>query len=372
MIKVSKKIVWFSSLPAHYMSELHHQIEEKFEDIHFIYAPTGSRGIEFSHERLNLPNHSTILASQSSFVEAWKNLNRLNPRAILISGNYPRVNLAAAFWAKYKDRELYYLSDSNILDLKNIKRGFLNKLFLRKLLLSATKLLVIGTRNREFYISVCKDSFIEDKLHRFALPHSYNSFELPMQQSRDNFTFLIMGRLVEVKGVDCAIRALSMLAQKDKSKCQMVIAGDGPSRVSLQRLSHDLGVDGLVKFLGSIPSNQTPYIFAQADVVIVPSYQEPWGLVVNEALSSAKPVIAPHWIGSAIDLLQEKETGLVLEDNSAESIMNAMKYCIDHPDLVVRMGLSGRNLIRNGGWHIDGAIDSFSQLINHLNKCQTL
>jgi glycosyltransferase involved in cell wall biosynthesis len=354
------------------MSELHHHLEKKFENIHFIYAPNSARGIEFSHEQLSLPNHSTILSSKSSYIEAWKNLNCLNPKAILISGNYPRINLVAAFWAKYKKRELYYLSDSNILDLKNIKRSFLNKLFLRKLLLSATKLLVIGARNQEFYISVCKSNFIETKLHRFVLPHLCDSFELPIQRKRNSFTFLILGRLIDIKGIDCAIRAFSMLAKQDRSKCQMVIAGDGPSSGSLKSLSYDLGVDGQIKFLGSIPSNEAPYIFAQADVVIVPSYQEPWGLVVNEALSSAKPVIAPHWIGSAIDLIQEKETGLVLEDNSPESIMNAMKYCIDHPDLVVRMGLSGRRLIRDGGWHIYGTIDSFSQLISHLNDCETL
>lgn len=362
------KVVWFSGLPSHYMSELHTRLENKFENIYFVYTPPEIRGIEFSHEKLSLPRNSILLPFHSSYIRAWKTLNHFNPRAVFISGNYPRTNLIAAFWAKLKNRELHYLSDSNILDIKNIKRGVLNQFFLKRLFLLATKLWFIGTRNKDFYISVCGSLPILRKLHYFPLPHLCDNFEKNPTASDSLFTFLMLGRLVDVKAFDKGLYAFSQLAIQERKRSQILIAGDGPQRASLERLASLLGISQSVIFLGSIASDKVPDIFARAHVVLVPSNQEPWGLVVNEALSSARPVIAPYWIGSAPDLIHDKETGILLADNSPDSILNAMQYCLDHPDLVTKMGLSGQKLIREGGWSIFGSIDSISRIINGLNN----
>lgn len=361
------KIVWFGGFPAHYMSNFHVLIESKFCGVFFLYVPLGKRGSEFSHEYTMLPHDSLVLRSSWSVIQAWRILNRLNAKAILIAGNYPRINLVAAIWARYNKRELFYLSDSNILDLKNISRNIFNQFFLKKLLQSTSKLLSIGSRNKEFYIKVCGIDFALPRLHHFPLPHSAELFEGCPQKSEPILTFLLLGRLVQVKAVDHVLYAFSGLSKEDQKKSRILIAGDGPLKSYLENLAQTLGIGDRVEFLGSIPSTNTPDIYAKADVVLVPSHQEPWGLVINEALSSGRPVIAPPWVGSSVDLVKNQETGLIVTDNSPVSIRGAMKYCLDHPHNVKKMGLSGRALVRDGGWTVDRAIDSFENLIRLLN-----
>jgi hypothetical protein len=127
------KIVWFSGFPAHYMAEFHVRLEREYQGLHFIYVPLGDRGLDFSHEQLSLPENMTILPAKNSYLASWRALNALNPEAILISGNYPRPNLIAALWAKYKRHPIYYWSDSNAQDRKNIHRSRLNQFFLKRL-----------------------------------------------------------------------------------------------------------------------------------------------------------------------------------------------------------------------------------------------
>jgi glycosyltransferase involved in cell wall biosynthesis len=174
--------------------------------------------------------------------------------------------------------------------------------------------------------------------------------------------------LVDVKAVNHVIEAISLLDEGDKQKCQLVIAGDGPAKSSLEQLTNQLNLNRYVTFLGSIPSTQAPQIFSQADVVIVPSHQEPWGLVVNEALSSAKPVIVPYWVGSCVDLVVDSQTGIVMKDNSSESIVAAMKFFINDSDQAHKMGMAGRQLIRDGGWHIHRSVEVFGQILAEINR----
>ncbi len=360
------KIAWFGGFPAHYMAHFHARLECDYQDIHFIYVPLGRRGVDFSHEQLILPQSMTILPDKNCYFAAWKMLSALNPQAVLISGNYPRPNLIAALWAKYKGRNFYYLSDSNLLDTKNIHRGWLNHFFLKRLLLAATKLLYIGKNNKNFYLSVCGQSAIEDKLQFFPLPHPCDIFETTIKKPQDKLIFLVLGRLVDVKAVDYAIHALALMSQDDRKKCQLLIAGDGPAKTSLERLVVSLNLLDSVTFLGRIPSSNAQQVFARADVVIVPSHQEPWGLVVNESLSSGKPVITPNWVGSCVDLIVDHETGIVLKDNQPNTIAIAMKFFIDNPTKAQEMGLAGRQLIRDGGWNIHQSVEVFSKILNEI------
>ncbi len=362
------RLVWFSGFPAHYMAQFHTRLKSEYEGVDFVYVPLGRRGSDFSHEQIVLPKNATILSSQTSYLEAWKILNSLNPRAVVISGNYPRPNLVAAIWAKYKRRPFYYLSDSNVLDAKNISRGIFNRIILKRLLLSANKLLFIGKNNQSFYIDICGVLALESKLQFFPLPHPCDAFEAASHQPNQKLTFLVLGRLVDVKAFNHAIEAISLLDEGDKQKCQLVIAGDGPAKSSLEQLTNQLNLNRYVNFLGSIPSTQAPKIFSQADVVIVPSHQEPWGLVVNEALSSAKPVIVPYWVGSCVDLVVDHQTGIVMKDNSPESIAAAVKFFIDDSDQARKMGVAGRQLIRDGGWHIYRSVEVIGQILAEINR----
>lgn len=364
-------IAWIGGVPAHYMGDFHLRLENEFDNIYFLYTSFGNRGVDFSHEVVLLPQKSKILSGKYSYVRMWKELCRLDSAALIVAGTYPKENLVAILWAKFFNRKICYLSDSNVLSKKYISRSLLIGWTSRQLIFMFDKLLIIGTLNREFYENLCGEEFVKNRGHFFPLPHPHQKFELENCPYGGKLKFLVLGRLIDIKSVDRAIRAYSLLDVEEKSRIDLEIVGDGACKKDLMRLSRELGIEGNINFMGSIPSDQTPYIFSSANLVIVPSSDEPWGLVVNEALSSGKPVIAPYWVGACRDLIIEGKTGYILGDNKVETIRDGMRRFITDYDISKPIGIEGRSLIRDGGWNVDGSVSSFRELLINLHSANS-
>lgn len=360
------RFVWFGGYPAHYMGDFHRRLESRHEGLFFVYVPFGKDGRAFTHEQTRLPRKYVVLPHIGIYVQAWRWLQRLNPKAVLISGNYPRVNMLAAIWAKLHRRELYYLADSNLLDERNLTRSPVTQWILQEILRRTDRLLFIGSRNREFYLTQCGREFAGTHLHHLPLPHDHERFATPLKDVAAPFVFLSMGRLEEVKAVDRIIEAFAILVQRTNAPIRLLVAGDGPSRTALEKKAAALGIADVVEFRGSVPSDQTPSVFAESDAVVFASRNEPWGLVVNEALSSGKPVIGPFWIGAFSDLVRHGKNGLVTTGNGANELAEAMHRLQKYPALAREMGLAGRALVSDEGWTVEDSLASFERLIKPL------
>ena len=93
-------------------------------------------------------------------------------------------------------------------------------------------------------------------------------------------------------------------------------------------LAENLKISGIVQFLGAVSSDETHLIYVDHDIFILPSRNEAWALVVNEALSSGLPVVIPYWVGAVPDLVIQGYTGFVMEDNEPETISRAIQKVI--------------------------------------------
>ena len=360
------RLVWFGGYPAHYMGEFHQRLESAHEGLFFVYVPLGKDKNAFAHERTQLPKKYVLLSGAAEYLQAWRWLNRLNPEAVLITGNFPRVNLLAAFWAWMHGKSLHYLADSNLLDSRNLQRNWINRLFLRFVLRKASKLLCIGSCNREFYLAQCGKQFLGEHLHHMPLPHRNEAFEKQLPKAASPFVFLVFGRLDAIKAVDRVIAAYALLGADAHAKSRLLIAGDGPESRVLQAQVSALGLDSHVEFLGAVPSDRAQEVFGEANAVVMASHDEPWGLVVNEALSAGKPVIGPFWIGAFADLVIPGKTGLVTMGNDATSLAEAMRQLLEAPASAEAMGLAGRAHVREQGWTIDGSLQAFRSLLEPL------
>ncbi len=120
---------------------------------------------------------------------------------------------------------------------------------------------------------------------------------------------------------------------------------------------------GFGTFLGRVPSDRVPEVLAGSDVLVLPSNAEPWGLIVNEALSAGKPVIAPFWIGAAGDILIDNVTGVVTQGNSPAHLAEALEKVYADREWGVRLGTQGRELIERGGWNLEGAMRAFERIL---------
>lgn len=355
-------LLWVGGYPAHYMGEFHSLLQDSYPDIGFIYEPLGSDGSAFSHEVTKLPKYFFLVKRPLKLLSTWFCLQRMMPKSVLISGNFPRINLVAAAWAILNKRELYYLADSNILDNDNLKRSCVNKIILGALLKRVNKILSIGTRNNEFYLGYRNKKELSDVLIHFPLPHRNQPFESIEVTVHSNFTFLVFGRLEKVKGVDRIIDAYSLLDPNLQRRSRLLIAGEGSIRGILEDQVNVLGLKNRVEFRGPIPSDEAHLIFGESNALVIASHDEPWGLVVNEALSSSIPVIGPFWIGSFADLVVHGETGLVTADNTPEQLTKAMEKLLSSPAYSRALGKAGRELVRDRKWTIEGSLQSFAKL----------
>lgn len=130
-------------------------------------------------------------------------------------------------------------------------------------------------------------------------------------------TFLMVGQLIERKGVDLAIRALPLLPEHT-----LLLAGTGPLRASLQRLAEATGVAGRVRFLGQVPHAALPSLYGAADALVLASSREGWPNVLLEAMACGTPVLAaPIW--GVPEVVREPAAGVLLAERTPAAVAGA-------------------------------------------------
>jgi len=162
-----------------------------------------------------------------------------------------------------------------------------------------------------------------------------------------------VGRLVERKGVEQAVRALRFLPE-----AELVVAGgpdaaglaDDAEAVRLQRLAHDLGVADRLRMVGRVAPDDLPGVLHAADALLATPWYEPFGIAVLEAMAAGLPVVASA-VGGMLDTVRDGVTGrLVPVDATGHldpaELADAVRGVVDDPATAARMGAAGRELAR--------------------------
>ena len=135
--------------------------------------------------------------------------------------------------------------------------------------------------------------------------------------SQDDSIVLFVGRFAPVKGIDRLMEAIAHLQQHQQLRL-VVIGGDGhgtPEQQRFQRLARKLSIGDSVTFVGRIEQDRLPPYYSAADVLVVPSHYESFGLVALESLASGTPVVATK-VGAMESILREGKTGHVVSNGS--------------------------------------------------------
>jgi D-inositol-3-phosphate glycosyltransferase len=164
---------------------------------------------------------------------------------------------------------------------------------------------------------------------------------------RDDLMILFVGRIEPLKGVDTLIRAMSCLRVQEMEKpAYLVIIGGDPNAspeemtaemARLQQLCKDLSMDRMVVFLGKRDQDTLPYYYSAAEVLVMPSHYESFGMVALEAMACGTPVIASQ-VGGLAYLVQDGVTGFHVPDGDHEALCEKLTQLIGDHDLRQRMG----------------------------------
>ncbi|WP_084469570.1 glycosyltransferase family 4 protein [Jiangella gansuensis] len=143
------------------------------------------------------------------------------------------------------------------------------------------------------------------------------------------------GRLEWEKGVDVCIEALALVRQRHHD-ARLVLAGAGSQEVNLRRLAQRLQIDHVVQFAGRLDQPELASLFGTADVALVPSSYEPFGIVALEACAAGTPVIAGD-SGGLREVVEHDVTGLLVPPRDPGDLAAAALRLLDEPGLSQRL-----------------------------------
>lgn len=140
-----------------------------------------------------------------------------------------------------------------------------------------------------------------------------------------------VGSLSHRKNVKCLIKAAMMLGENELRQMEIGIVGDGDEREALERMSEGLTIN--VRFYGTQPMETIPEIMEQYDVLVLPSFHDGWGAVVNEALTLGLYVICSDHCG-AMMLLKDADKGLIFRSDNDKDLAAKIRICIQEREKI--------------------------------------
>ena len=228
----------------------------------------------------------------------------------------------AAAWLRRQGCRVAIGSDSKADDYR---RNAFTERGKRLLMRSYDAAIVAGSRSRDYYSGL---GFATDRLlpgydmidtARFAA--LAGDAEPPAFENRP---FLFVGRLVAKKDVATLLRAFAAYA--DNGKRDLVIVGSGSLEADLRGVAAELGIGERVQWRGFLDRAAIAREMDQACALVLPSIEEQWGLVVNEACAVGLPAIATAQVGACDLLVRDGETGRIVEPGNADQLARALEW----------------------------------------------
>lgn len=199
----------------------------------------------------------------------------------------------------------------------------------------ATAIAAIGSFAEEDY----RTRFPEPRHLRIPYHCDLEPFMIAPRRSREdgNTVFLFCGQMIARKGVDLLFTAFQTLP----AQARLLLVG--PEAQLADFLAPlPASVRERIEYAGFQAPEDLPKFFSRADVFILPSRYDGWGVVVNQALGAGLPIICSDMVGAGRDLVEQDVNGLLFPTGDATALAACMKRFIDEPALIESWGIASR------------------------------
>lgn len=180
---------------------------------------------------------------------------------------------------------------------------------------------------------------------------------LDKEEARRNLGFngdniiLFVGRIDPLKGIDRLLMALPGLETRRKLKL-LVIGGDRDSQPEVERLqslSQSLQIQDSVTFTGIVEQTELPLYYSAADVCVIPSYYESFGLVALESLACGTPIVATR-VGGMESVIRQGQNGYMVDDNTPLRLADRIAALLMQKPLGLKSAGSIRASVEGFSW----------------------
>jgi glycosyltransferase involved in cell wall biosynthesis len=167
-------------------------------------------------------------------------------------------------------------------------------------------------------------------------------------QEDGSLRLLCVARLIERKGQRFLIDAVKKLVENDFD-VQLDLIGTGDSEADYQALVKKLDLSDRIRFLGYIPRDQIPQYYSNAQIFILPSYNEGMSVATLEALASGLPVVVTR-AGGMDELVDEGVNGVFFDWADTEELVSHLEWLVKHPERRRQMSQASRELAKRFSW----------------------
>ncbi len=255
-----------------------------------------------------------------------KELSGYNPDVIITSGYDSIAYWQAFLYARATGRKFVLRSGTTMMSAGSVRgaRGLLKRLLIK----GSDGFIAYGTKAKEYLecigadgsrINICINT-VDMEYFREGAKTGRGSVDFARRRgSYPEFLMLYSGQLIRRKGLSRALAAIDRLHDPDIG---LIVVGSGPQEAELKRFCEGRGLN--VYFEGFKQQDSLPEYYALADVFVLPSIDEVWGLVVNEALAAGQYVLCSKYAGAGYDLIRPGWSGELFDPDDTDGLAEAI------------------------------------------------
>ena len=305
----------------------------------------------------------------------WSEIRKNKPDVVVLMSWMNPTWWMAVVACKILKIPFFYLTDQNIQRESGHStwKKWIKSLILGKLLFRSAKgFLCAGTANRQLYKYY---GVPDEKLIPFAFSWGYESLlqsssEINSQRNRlrgelgvpeNGYVILYCGRLSSEKGLVDLLQAFEKINVPGKI---LAFVGGGPLKQILQDYAVDHDIES-VRFFGFQNREKISRFYAISDVLVLPSHQETWGMVVSESLCFSLPVVTSEQVGASLDLVHDGHNGFTFPAGDVEALAERLQRLADLPETTrAKMGENSRHLMEK--WSNRDLVQPLEQYLDQI------
>jgi glycosyltransferase involved in cell wall biosynthesis len=354
------RITFLAVIPSPYMVDL---FDAMYQDprfhlrVHYLEKPAAAAPGVYWEEK-PLPPYASVLPGASfSFCGARIHVNRGlfqvlvrdQPDLVVVLGYQSITYQLAMYWLSIQRIPWVFWGEIPGFVKRRLFGGMLRWLALRPVARLPDGIAAIGSRAAAVYLKITKrrrpvwnipyysrtDALLD--IARLTPPTACPS-------GRAEAHFLFCGQIIGRKGVDLLLRAFCQVA-KEHQNIQLTLVGEGPLRASLAA-SVPEAIRQRVKWAGFKEVDELARYFGSANVFVLPSLHDGWGVVINQAVSAGMAVIASDAVGAGADLVADRVNGIIFPSQDEQALTAALRFFADHPEAIAEFGRVSRERAR--------------------------
>lgn len=309
-------------------------------------------------------------------LEGWTEIRNGHYDGVLLHGYAYAADVLAFLAAKSRRIPVFVRSETHLgLRRQEWKRR------LRDGVLSVAyrfvdRFLAIGSANRDYYRAlgvpakkIFEVPYTVDNDRIMAAARLSAAERLAVRQRfglrPDRPVVLYASKFMARKHPDDVIRAIAHLRDAG-IRASLLLIGSGEMEVALRTLVEENNLQDVVVFGGFVNQSELPAVYAASDIFVLPSENEPWGLIVNEAMCAGIPVVVADEVGCVPDLMRDGENGLLMKAGDVASLTVALRQLLAGEAGRLAMGQKSLEII--GDWNYERCRVGILEAIEELRE----